>query len=139
MRHRVKGKKLNRDSGHRKALRMNLARALFENGRIKTTRAKADYVRGHAERLITLAKRGIKRAEDSGNEAAAVHARRIIASRLNNDRVLVQKIFDEIAPKYTERPGGYTRIYKLGPRKGDNAQMVLLELVDYDKDLNEEV
>lgn len=138
MRHRVKGKKLNRDSGHRKALRMNLARALFENGRIKTTRAKADYVRGHAERLITLAKRGIKRAEETGNEAAAVHARRILASRLNNDRVLVQKIFDEIAPKYAERPGGYTRIYKLGPRKGDNAPIVLLELVDYDKDLNEE-
>lgn len=130
MRHRIKGKKLNRDSGHRKALRLNLARALFENGRIQTTRTKADYVRGHAERLITLAKRGLKKAEETGNESAAVHARRIVASRLNNDRVLVQKLFDEIAPRYAEREGGYTRIYKLGPRKGDNAEMVLLELVD---------
>lgn len=127
MRHRVKGKRLNRDSGHRKALRLNLARALFEKGRITTTRAKADYVRGHAERIITLAKRGLRKAEESGNDA-----RRIVASRMNNDRVIVQKIFDELAPRYSERPGGYTRIYKLGPRKGDNAPMVILELVDYD-------
>lgn len=132
MRHRVKGKRLNRDSGHRKALRLNLARALFEQGRITTTRAKADYVRGHAERIITLAKRGLRKAEESGDEAPAVHARRIVASRMNNDRVIVQKIFDELAPRYSERPGGYTRIYKLGPRKGDNAPMVILELVDYD-------
>lgn len=129
MRHRVKGKKLNRDSGHRKALRMNLATQLFVHGRIKTTRTKADYVRGFAERLITIAKRGLAKAEETGNEAAAVHARRIVASRLNNNRVLVQKLFDEIAPTYTERPGGYTRIYKLGPRRGDNAEMALLELV----------
>lgn len=132
MRHRIKGKKLNRDSGHRKALRMNLATQLFIHGRIKTTRAKADYVRGFAERLITLAKRGLAKAETTGNEAAAVHARRVVASRLNNNRVLVKKLFDEIAPQYTERPGGYTRIYKLGPRKGDNAEMAILELVDYD-------
>jgi large subunit ribosomal protein L17 len=132
MRHRIKGKKLNRDSSHRKALRMNLARNLFINGRIKTTQSKAQYVRGHAERLFTIAKRGLAKAEATGNEAAAVHARRIVASRLNNDRVLVQKIFDEIAPLYDDRPGGYTRMYKLGPRKGDNAPMALLELVDYD-------
>ncbi|MDQ7033445.1 MAG: 50S ribosomal protein L17 [Anaerolineae bacterium] len=131
MRHRVKGKKLSRDSGHRKALRMNLATQLFEHGRIKTTRAKADYVRGFAERLITLAKRGLAKAEASGNEAQAVHARRVVASRLNNNRVLVQKLFDEIAPNYADRVGGYTRIYKLGPRKGDNADMALLELVEY--------
>ena len=131
MRHRVKGKKLSRDSGHRKALRMNLATQLFENGRIRTTRAKADYVRGFAERLITIAKRGLVKAEETGNEAAAVHARRLVASRLNNNRVLVQKLFDEIVPLYMERPGGYTRIYKLGGRKGDNAPMALLELVDY--------
>lgn len=134
MRHRIKGKKLNRDSGHRKALRMNMATNLFENGRIKTTRAKADYVRGYAERLITLAKRGLAKAEDTGNEAVALHARRVVASRLNNNRVLVQKLFDEIAPGFAERPGGYTRIYKLGPRKGDNADMVLLELVEYEND-----
>jgi large subunit ribosomal protein L17 len=130
MRHRVKGKRLNRDSGHRKALRMNLASQLFENGRIQTTRAKADYVRGFAERLITLAKRGLAKAKESGNEADAVHARRIVASRLNNNRVLVKKLFDDIAPRFTERNGGYTRIYKVGNRKGDNADMALLELVD---------
>ena len=130
MRHRVKGKKLNRDSSHRKALRMNLATQLFENGRIQTTRAKADYVRGFAERLITLAKRGLAKAKETGNEADAVHARRIVASRLNNNRVLVKKLFDDIAPKFQNRDGGYTRIYKLGSRKGDNADMALLELVD---------
>jgi large subunit ribosomal protein L17 len=130
MRHRVKGKKLNRDSGHRKALRMNLATQLFENGRIQTTRAKADYVRGFAERLITLAKRGLAKAKESGNEADAVHARRIVASRLNNNRVLVKKLFDDIVPQYIDRPGGYTRIYKMGSRKGDNADMALLELVE---------
>lgn len=131
MRHRVKGKTLNRDSGHRKALRMNLATQLLLNGRIKTTRAKADYVRGFAERLITIAKRGLAKAQATNNEAAAVHARRIAASRLNNNRELVQKLFDEIAPVYKDRQGGYTRVYKLGTRKGDNAEMALLELVDY--------
>ncbi len=130
MRHRMKGKKLNRDSGHRKALRMNLATQLLSNGRIKTTRAKADYVRGFAERLITLAKRGLAKAEEKGDEGVAIHARRVVASRLNNNRALVHKLFDEIAPAYAERPGGYTRIYKIGPRKGDNAEMVLLELVE---------
>lgn len=130
MRHKVSGKTLNRDSSHRKALRMNLATELLEHGRIRTTRVKADYVRGFAERLITLAKRGLAKAKESGNEADAVHARRIVASRLNNNRVLVKKLFDEIAPKYMERPGGYTRIYRLGVRKGDNAEMALLELVE---------
>lgn len=134
MRHRIKGKKLNRDSGHRKALRMNLATQLFTHGRIKTTQMKAVYVRGFAERLITLAKRGLAKAEETGNDAAAVHARRIVASRLNNNRVLVKKLFDEIAPNYAQRPGGYTRIYKLGARRGDNAEMALLELVDYEPD-----
>jgi large subunit ribosomal protein L17 len=130
MRHRVKGKKLGRSTGHRKALRMNLALALLEHERIKTTQAKAQFVRGHVEKLITVAKRGLAKAEETGNEAVAVHARRIAASRLNNDRVVVQKLFDDLAPRYVDRPGGYTRIYKLGPRKGDNAEMVLLELVD---------
>ena len=132
MRHHVKGKKLGRDSGHRKALRLNLSLSLLEHGRIKTTEAKAKFVRGHVERLITVAKRGLAKADESGDQAAAVHARRIAASRLNNDRVVVQKLFDELAPRYAERPGGYTRIYKLGPRKGDNAEMALLELVDYE-------
>ena len=130
MRHRVKGKKLGRSTGHRKALRMNLALALLEHERIKTTQAKAQFVRGHIEKLITVAKRGLAKTEETGNEAVAVHARRIAASRLNNNRVVIQKLFDELAPRYADRPGGYTRVYKLGPRKGDNAEMVLLELVD---------
>ncbi len=129
MRHRVQGKKLNRDSGHRKALRKNLIIALIEHGRIRTTEAKAKFVRGHAERIITIAKRGIAKAEATGNSAADLHARRIVASRLNNDREIVQKVFSDLAPRYKEREGGYTRIYKVGPRKGDNADMVLLELV----------
>lgn len=134
MRHRKAGKKLGRDSGHRKALRMNLTLALLEHGRIKTTKAKADFVRAHVEKMITVAKRGLAKAEETGDEAAAVHARRIAASRLNNDRVIVQKLFDEIAPGFTNRPGGYTRTYKLGPRKGDNAHMAIIELVEEDDD-----
>ena len=133
MRHRVKGKKLGRNASQRKALRLSLTLALLEHGRIKTTESKAKYVRSHVERLITVAKRGLARAEETGQDEAAVHARRIAASRLNNDRVIVQKLFDEIAPRYMDRPGGYTRIYKLGTRKGDNADMALLELVDDDE------
>lgn len=133
MRHRISGKKLGRNSAQRRSLRLNLAMALFQHGRIRTTLAKAQFVRGHAERLITIAKRGLKKATDANNPQIAVHARRLAASRLNNDRELVQKLFDEIAPLYDTREGGYTRIYKLGPRKGDNAEMALLELVDYGK------
>lgn len=131
MRHRHHGKKLNRSSSHRKALRMNLATELLTRGRIKTTFHKAKFVQGHAERLITIAKRGLAKAETKGDALIAVHARRQVARRLNNNRVLVGKVFDELAPLYAERPGGYTRIYKLGPRKGDNAEMALIELVDY--------
>ena len=132
MRHRKKGKRLGRSSGHRKALRMNLALALLEHERIKTTKTKAQFVRGHVEKLITIAKRGLAKAEDTGDEAVAVHARRIAASRLNNNRDIVSKLFDDLAPRYVDREGGYTRVYKLGPRKGDNAEMVVLELVDRD-------
>lgn len=130
MRHRVHGKKLNRDSGQRRALRLNLTLALLEHERITTTQAKAQFVRGHVEKIITLAKRGLANAEAQGDPQRAVHARRLAASRLNNDREVVQKLFDTLAPRYAERSGGYTRILKLGPRKGDNAEMVLLELVD---------
>ncbi len=132
MRHRHHGKKLNRSSSHRKALRMNLATELLKRGRIRTTFHKAKFVQGHAERLITIAKRGLARAEARGDELIAVHARRQVARRLNNDRVLVGKVFDELAPLYADRPGGYTRIVKLGPRKGDNAEMAVIELVDYE-------
>ncbi|GAB4575875.1 MAG: 50S ribosomal protein L17 [Anaerolineae bacterium] len=125
MRHRVAGKKLSRSKDHRRALRRNLMNELFRHERIKTTRAKAEAIRGEAEKLITLAKRGLA-ADDA---ARGVHARRVALSRLNN-RDSVQKLFDVLAPRYADRPGGYTRMYKLGPRVGDAAEMVLLELVD---------
>jgi large subunit ribosomal protein L17 len=131
MRHRVAGKKLSRNSGQRKALRVGLATSLLTYGRIQTTQAKADFIRGHVERIITIAKRGLAKTEATQNVGVGVHARRIAASHLNNDRVLVQKLFDVIAPVYKDRPGGYTRTYKIGPRKGDNAPMVLIELIDY--------
>jgi large subunit ribosomal protein L17 len=113
---------------HRKALRRNLVSELFRHGQIRTTRAKAQAVRGQAEKLVTLAKRGLKAEQE--DPAKGVHARRVAASRLYNDRELVQLLFDEIAPRYMERPGGYTRILKLGMRKGDAAPIVLLQLVE---------
>lgn len=125
MRHKVAGKKLSRHVGARTALRKILVKQLFEFERVQTTRAKAEAVRGQAERLITLAKRG-NALEDAGKK---VHARRLAAQRLN-DAKAVKKLFDEIAPRYVERKGGYTRLVKLGPREGDRAQMVLLELVE---------
>jgi len=134
MRHRYRGKKLNRSSSHRKALRMNLASQLFTHGRIRTTFPKAKFVQAHAERMITIAKRGLAKAEAKGDDLIAVHARRQVARRLNNNRDLVGKVFDELAPLYADRPGGYTRILKLGPRKGDNAEMAYIELVDYAAD-----
>jgi len=124
MRHRVAGVKLGRSKGHRIALRKNLVKQLFEHERIQTTRAKAEAVRGQAERLITLAKNG-----NQAGEAKEVHARRLAAARLG-DPVAVKKLFDDIAPRYETRPGGYTRIIKLGQRRGDAAEMVILELVE---------
>jgi large subunit ribosomal protein L17 len=97
---------------------------LFRHERIQTTLAKARAIRGAAEKLITLSKRG-----NAEGEAKAVHARRLASARLN-DPEIVKKLFDEIAPRYVERPGGYTRILKLGPRGGDAAEMALLELVE---------
>lgn len=125
MRHKIAGKKLSRAVGPRNALRRILVKQLFEFERIKTTRAKAQAIRPQAERLITLAKRG------NAAEAAAskVHARRLAASRLNDARI-VKKLFDDIAPRYAERKGGYTRVTKLGLRDGDRAEMVLVELVE---------
>lgn len=127
MRHRVAGKKLNRSSAHRTAMRRNMVTQLFRHRRIRTTRAKAQAVRGQAEKLITLAKRGIRNGElDPSRE---VHARRLAAARLNDPKI-VQKLFNDIAPEYMDRPGGYTRILKLGFRKGDAAPTVILELVE---------
>lgn len=119
MRHRVAGRKLSRTTAQRKALFRNLATELFRHGRIQTTEAKAKSLRPIAEKLVTLAKRG------------DLHARRQAAARLYDPAVL-QKLFDELADLYQDRTGGYTRIYKLGPRKGDGAPMALIELVDYE-------
>ena len=117
MRHRLKGRKLTRTSSHRRATLRNLATSLFRHGRVKTTTAKAKELRPFAERLITLARRG------------DLHARRLVARRIQDSAVL-GKLFDDIGPRFRERPGGYTRILKLGHRKGDAAEMALIELVD---------
>ena len=119
MRHARAGKKLGRDSAHRKALYSNLAGALIEHGRIRTTEAKAKAVKPFAEKMITLGKRG--------DLAARRHA---LAELRSQD--VVHRLFADVAPRFAERPGGYTRIVKLGPRQGDAAAMVYLELVDYD-------
>jgi large subunit ribosomal protein L17 len=119
MRHRRVGKKLGRDSAHRKALYSNLAGALIEHGRIKTTEAKAKAVKPFAEQMITLGKRG------------DLHARRLALAELRSQDV-VHQLFADVAPRFADRPGGYTRIVKLGPRIGDAAEMVYLELVDFD-------
>jgi large subunit ribosomal protein L17 len=124
MRHGVSGKHLGRSSAQRTALRRNLVTELFRHERIQTTRAKAQAVRGQAEKLISLAKRG-----NAAGEAVAVSARRRAAGGLN-DGEIVKKLFDDIAPRYSERTGGYTRMLKLGPRLGDAAEMVILELVE---------
>jgi large subunit ribosomal protein L17 len=118
MRHRRAGKKLGRDSAHRKSLYSNLAGALIEHGRIKTTVAKAKAVKPFAEQMITLGKRG------------DLHARRLALAELRSQDV-VHQLFADVAPRFADRPGGYTRIVKLGPRLGDAAEMVYLELVDY--------
>src|SRR4030067_246701 len=123
MRHQMVGKKLGRKKDERTALRRILIAQLFDHERIETTQAKALAVRGQAERLITLAKRGIKEGD-----AKMVHARRLAAARLSNPKA-VMKLFDDIAPRYTERLGGYTRLHKLGPSLGDNAEMGLSEVV----------
>lgn len=125
MRHKIAGKKLGRNSGQRAALRRTMIKQLFENERIQTTRAKAEFIRHPAEKLITLAKR-VHEADD----AQKVHARRVAASRLDNDKTIVKKLFEEIAPRYLNRPGGYTRMFKLPPRTSDSAEMVVLELVE---------
>lgn len=116
MRHRRKGRKLSRTASHKRATMRNMATSLFRHGRIETTSAKAKELRPYAERLITLAKRG------------DLHARRLAATKIQ-DRAVLGSLFDDIGPRYAERPGGYTRILKLGNRKGDAADMSLIELV----------
>jgi large subunit ribosomal protein L17 len=121
VRHRRSGRKLGRDASHRKALFSNMAASLFEHGRIRTTEAKAKELRPIAEKLITLARK------DPGDVAAQ---RQAVAYLRSKDSV--HRLFHEVAPRFTERPGGYTRIVKLGPRQGDAAPMAYIELVDHE-------
>jgi large subunit ribosomal protein L17 len=118
VRHHKTGRKLGRDSAHRKALYANLCASLIEHGRIKTTEAKAKEVRPVVEQLITLGKRG------------DIHAHRQAVSFLRS-KFIAHVLFPEIAPRFAERPGGYTRVVKIGPRQGDAAPMAYLELVDH--------
>jgi large subunit ribosomal protein L17 len=124
MRHGVAGYRLGRTKDQRISLRRTMINQLFQHERIKTTRAKAESIRGDAERLITLA----RRSADT-DDAGRVHARRLAAARMDSPE-MVRKLFDDIAPRYANRNGGYTRMLKLGPRLGDAADMVLLELVE---------
>ncbi len=117
MRHNIMGRRLGRSKDQRKALFRSLTTQLFKHNRIKTTEAKAKAIQPIAEKLVTLAKRG------------DLHSRRLAARELHEPAVL-QKLFDEIGPGMESRSGGYTRIYKLGPRRGDSANMALIELVD---------
>ncbi len=124
MRHNVAGHKLGRTTGARTALRRNLIRQLFLHERIRTTEAKAAAVRPEAERIITIA-----RNSANASDAEKVAARRLVASRLGSNEV-IKRVFDEIGPRFATRNGGYTRVVKLGPRLGDSAEMVMLELVE---------
>lgn len=129
MRHHNRGRKLGRDAAHRDALRMNLAAALIEHGRIKTTLPKARELRPYIEKLVTRARKG------------DLHSRRVVMTRLRLDdkgssrargnRTAVQRLFEDVAPRFMDRPGGYTRIVKIGPRPGDAAPMAYIEFVDY--------
>lgn len=117
MRHRKKGRNLSRTASHKKATMRNMATALFRHERIETTTAKAKELRPYAERLITLARKG------------DLHSRRLAARKIS-DREVLGKLFQDIAPRFEGRPGGYTRILKVGHRKGDAADMALIELVE---------
>ncbi len=119
MRHLVAHRKLRRNQGHRKALLRNLVISLIEHERIITTVAKAKEARSLAEKMVTLGKKG------------SLHHRRL-ALRFLTKKAPTKKLFDEIAPRFSERDGGYTRVIKLGPRKGDGAEMAILEFIDYE-------
>jgi large subunit ribosomal protein L17 len=126
MRHQVAGYKLNRTPGGRIALRRNLIKQFFTHERIRTTVSKAAAIRGEAEKMITVARKAAEATDDQ-----KVAARRLIAAKLgNNSNDVIKKLFDEIAPRFADRNGGYTRVLKLGPRFGDKAEMALLELVE---------
>ncbi len=120
MRHHNSGRKFNRTASHRQAMFANMAAALIKHEQIVTTLPKAKDLRGVVEALITLSKRG------------DLHARRVVASRLRDDK-MVKKLFETIGPRYQGRPGGYTRVLKAGFRYGDNAPLAVIELVDRDE------
>src|SRR5688572_31797043 len=124
MRHQVSGYRLGRTTGARLALRRNLIKQFFTHERIQTTKAKAAAIRGEAERLITIAKKSA-----DGTADQKVNARRLAVSKLGDNQI-IKRLFDEIAPRFATRNGGYTRVIKLGPRHGDAAEMVVLELVE---------
>jgi large subunit ribosomal protein L17 len=124
MRHQIAGYRLGRSTGARVALRRNLIKQFFTHERITTTRTKAAAIRGDAERLITIARNSAQ-----GSDVDKLNARRLVISKLGDNKIL-SRLFDEIAPRYANRPGGYTRVLKLGPRMGDSAEMVILELVE---------
>lgn len=125
MRHRVSGKKLGRNTKHRRAMTRNLVTSVINEERVRTTLAKAKEMRRHVERIITLGKKG------------TLHARRQAAVVLQTPSS-VQKLMETLGPRYAERPGGYTRILRLPPRPGDTAPMAILELVDRDTSREEE-
>ncbi|MBG0786915.1 MAG: 50S ribosomal protein L17 [Anaerolineaceae bacterium] len=126
MRHKIKGYRLNRSSGHRTAMRRTMIRQLLENERIKTTLPKAKSIQADAEKLITLA-----RNNQDVDEIKIMNARRLAVAKLGTgSRDVVQKLFNDIAPRYANRSGGYTRILKLGPRRSDGAEMALIELIE---------
>ena len=132
MRHRVKGRQLSRTSAHRKALRRNMAASLIEHGAIRTTPAKAKEVRPFVEKLITLAKKGTLHAR---RQVIALLGDRAMVDKDNpdelSDMTIVQKLFNEVAPRYADREGGYTRIIHLPERRiGDSGQQVLLQLIE---------
>ena len=117
MRHRAKGRQLSRTSTHRRALLNNMATSLFEHGRVVTTEAKAKELRPFAEKIITLARRG------------DLHALRLVERKIK-DRAVLTRLFKEIGPRFASRPGGYTRILKLGHRPGDGADLARIELLE---------
>ena len=142
MRHRIHGRRLNRSTAHRTALRKNLVADLICHEQIVTTEAKARTIGPATEKMITLAKRGLVKGQSA--PIGEVHARRLAASRLPKTRVVedddgyfeevnvVKRLFEDVAPRYADRPGGYTRLVKIGKRPGDNAEMAVLMLVDED-------
>ena len=134
MRHRVAHRKLGRVTEHRIAMLRNQAHALLQHERIETTMPKAKELRPFVERIITLAKRGLAGGEANGK---SLHARRLVLRDIQ-DREVVSKLFDTIAPRFESRPGGYTRILRLGYRRGDSAQVAQIELVGSEYNPNEE-